>query len=161
DELHAAHMISRPGPLASIKRHDRLAIIRHFADELSSMQDLNVINIVVQKAHHTAGYDVFGMAWMALIQRFENTMSYRNFRGPANADERGMLFPDHTDDKKLTRLLRQMRRYNPIPHHPAYAAAAGPGYRNLLLGRISEDPNFRDSGHSYFVQAADLAAFFL
>ncbi|MGH9915018.1 MAG: DUF3800 domain-containing protein, partial [Pyrinomonadaceae bacterium] len=28
DELHAAHLITKPGDLVSIKRHDRLAIIR-------------------------------------------------------------------------------------------------------------------------------------
>jgi hypothetical protein len=37
----------------------------------------------------------------------------------------------------------------------------GPGYRNLTLARIVEDPNFRESDHSYFVQAVDLVAFLL
>ncbi len=68
-----------------------------------------------------------------------------------------MLFPDHTDDKKLTLLLRRMRRYNPIPSKIEY----GPGLRNTVMTKIIEDPNFRDSGHSYFLQAADLAAFLL
>jgi hypothetical protein len=161
DELHAAHLISRPGPLISIKKYDRLAIIRHFADELAAMSDLSIINVVVKKGTCPVGYSVFEMAWKALIQRFENTMSHRNFAGPANPDERGMLFPDHTDDKKLTRLLREMRRYNPITHDAGYSGMFGPGYRNLFLARISEDPNFRDSTHSYFIQAADLAAFLL
>lgn len=97
------------------------------------------------------------MAEQALIQRFENTMNHRNFPGPGRTDARGMLFPDHTDDKKLVLLLRKMRRYNPVPNQAPY----GPGSRNLQLRRIVEDPSFRDSAHSYFVQAADLAAFLL
>jgi hypothetical protein len=162
DEIHAANLITRPGVLISIPRQERLAIIRHFADELASMTDLNIINVVVDKSRHIGtDYDVFGMAWRVLIQRFENTMSHRNFAGPANPDERGMLFPDHTDDKKLTKLLRQMRRWNPTPHDSGFSATYGSGYRNLALSNLVEDPNFRNSEHSYFIQATDLAAFLL
>lgn len=157
EEIHAAAMISSPGELVRIKRYDRLAIIRAFADELSLMPDFNVLNVVVDKHGKPPDYDVFGMAWKALIQRFENTLSRRNFAGPRNADECGMIFPDHTDDKKLTQLLRQMRRYNPVPNQATF----GPGYRNLTVSRLVEDPNFRDSSHSYFIQAADLVAFLL
>ena len=117
EEFHAARFISRPLPsILRIKRHDRLAMIRAFADELAKMTDVNLINIVVDKQGKPGDYDVFEMAWKVLIQRFENTVSRHNFPGPANADERGAIFCDHTDDKKLTRLLRQMRRYNPVPH---------------------------------------------
>lgn len=121
------------------------------------MGDLNIINIVVDKQGKAADYDVLGMAWKTLIQRFENTLSHRNFSGPANSDERGMVFPDHTEDKKLIQLLRSMRRYNPISNQSQFTS----GYRNLALGNILEDPNFRNSADSYWVQAADLAAFLL
>jgi hypothetical protein len=157
EELHASHLITRPGELRRIPLHFRLEIIRAFAKQLAGMADLNLINVVVHKRSKPPGYDVFGWAWKALIQRFENTLSHRNFSGPANPDERGALFPEHTDDKKLTRLLRRMRRYNPIPNRPQF----GPGYRNLAIGRIIEDPSFRDSAHSFFVQACDLGAFLL
>lgn len=155
DEIHAGRMLTKPGPLVSIPRHQRLAILRFFATELASMPDLNIINIVVDKQGKAPTYDPFEAAWKVLIQRFENTISYRNFRGPANADERGMLFPDHTDDKKLSQLLRRMHQWNPIPN------AVQPGYRNLKLGKIIEDPNFRESHRSHFIQATDLCAFLL
>jgi hypothetical protein len=157
EEIHASAMINSPGPLLRIRRNDRLTIIRSFADEIAALSDVTIINIVVDKASKQAGYDVFEMAWKTLIQRFENTLSRRNFAGPANPDERGMLFPDNTDDKKLRALLRKMRRYNPIPNQATY----GTGYRNVALTAVVEDPNFRDSKHSYFVQAADTAAFLL
>ncbi len=68
-----------------------------------------------------------------------------------------MLFPDHTDDKKLNALLRRMRNYNPILNQAAF----GSGYRNITLRSVIEDANFRDSSHSYFVQAVDVCAFLL
>ena len=47
EELHAATLITSPGSLVRIKKYDRLAIIRAFANELAAMTDLNLINIVV------------------------------------------------------------------------------------------------------------------
>lgn len=157
EEIHAAALINKPGDLVRIPRHQRLTILRDFADKLAGMNGLNIINIVVDKQGKPADYDVFGMAWKALVQRFENTLSHHNFSGPANPDDRGMVFPDHTEDKKLIQLLRAMRRYNPISNQSQF----GTGYRNLTLSNILEDPNFRNSADSYWVQAADLAAFLL
>jgi hypothetical protein len=157
EEFHASAFITRPGNLTRIKRNDRLTMLRAFAGVLAKMTDLSLINVVVDKQGKQAGYDVFGMAWRSLIQRFENTISNHNFPGPANPDERGLIFCDHTDDAKLMSLLRQMHVYNPVPHQDSYGA----GYRNLPLTYVIEDPSFRDSEHSYFVQATDLAAYLL
>lgn len=157
EEFHAAGFLVRPGELARIKRNDRLAMVRAYADKLASLTDMSLINIVVDKDKKNPSFDVFNMAWCALIQRFENTISRHNFPGPSNSDEKGMIFCDHTDDKKLIQLLRQLHRYNPVPNQPIF----GPGYRDLPLTYIIEDPSFRDSLHSYFVQAVDLVAFLL
>ena len=157
EEIHAAAYLTRPGPLVRIKKNDRLTILRFFAKELASMTNFSAINVVIDKEGKPDSYDVFEHAWQALIQRFENTILHRNFPGPMNPDERGLLMPDDTDTKKLQRLLRRMRRYNPIPRQ----AWAGPGYRDLPLTSIVEDPSFRRSVESYFRQAADLIAFLL
>jgi hypothetical protein len=158
EEIHAVRFLNRrPGDLNRIPKHKRLSIIRLFIDELSQIEDVSIINVVVNKQNRPLDYDVFKCAWQALIQRFENTIRHRNFPGPANADERGMIFPDSTDDKKLTKLLRRMRRFNPIPNQ----AHIGSGYRDLALQTVIEDPNFRLSQHSYFIQAADVAAYCL
>ena len=152
EEIHAARFINNPGEVVRIARHDRLTILRHFADEIASTPDVSVINVVVDKATKTPNADVMGIAWQALLQRFENTISHRNFPGPANADDRGIVFPDGQPSKEIRGLLRKMRRYNPIP------SLLG-GSRNLELVRVIEDPVFRDSRDSLLVQAADLCCF--
>lgn|SRR5579862_3582114 len=157
EELHASALINKPGELARIPKHQRLEILRRMADKLASMPEFSLISVIVNKQTKGANYDVFGTAWQRLIQRFENTLSHHNFPGPKNPDDKGMLFPDRTDDKKLVRLLRKMRAYNPIPNQQW----AGPGYRDLLVNYVIEDANFRDSAHSYFVQAVDVAAYLL
>ena len=155
EEIHAARLITKPGNLVRIKRNDRLTIIRWFTGLIASFDDINVLNVVIDKKSKPKDFDVFGMAWKTLIQRFENTLSNRNFRGPVNADDRGLVIPDHTDDKKLKKLMRKLRRYNPIPNR----RELGHGYRDLPIKQIIEDPIFRDSEDSYFIQAADLAAY--
>jgi hypothetical protein len=157
EEIHASEMISRPGSLARIPKHQRLEIIRRHADKLAAMPDVNLVCVVVDKQGKAADYNVFEQAWQTLIQRFENTIANQNFSGPQNADDRGMLFPDHTADKKLNALLRRMRVYNPVPNQASF----GGGYRNLILRSVIEDANFRDSAHSYFVQAVDVSAYLL
>ncbi len=50
-----------------------------------------------------------------------------------------------------------MSAYNPVPNQPHF----GGGYRDLKIRYIVEDPIFRDSSKSLFVQAADVCAFLL
>lgn len=159
DEIHASAMINHPGSLVRIKRNDRLTILREFAEKLASLPEFNIINIVVRKQNKSSEYDVFENAWKTLIQRFENTISYKNFPSPSLVEkESGIIFPDHTHSKKLKELLRKMRHYNPVPHQKNYAST---GFRNMAINTIVEDPNFRDSADSYFIQAADIIAFLL
>ena len=157
EEIHASHMITRPGKLKRIRRNDRLTIIRLFADEIARMSDIRIINIVVDKNNKPPNYDVFSIAWRTLVQRFENTLSAQNFPNSSSPDERGNDSSDNTNNKKLVRLIRQMHKYNPVPNQARF----GLGYRNLAITSTIEDPNFRDSNHSYFVQGADLAAYTL
>jgi hypothetical protein len=109
-----------------------------------------------KKAGKPASYDVFEMAWKVLFQRFHNTMHHGNFPGAHRADF-GMIFPDDTNGKKLTRLVRKMTVYNPIPNQAQY----GQGYRQLPALKIIEDPHPKNSADSYFIQAADACAYFL
>jgi len=155
EEIHSARLITKPGKYSRIKKYRRLEIIRRFTDIIASFNGLNIINVVVDKTNKAITYNVFDNAWAVLIQRFENTIGYNNFPDHHGVDNCGLIICDNTSNKKLRSLLRKMRRYNPIPNKKNY----GTGYRDLKLNYIIEDPNFRDSRYSYFVQVADLAAF--
>lgn len=157
EEIHAGKWLHKPGTVARIAKHNRLAILRAFVNELALMTDFSVVSVLVSKAGKANTYDVFENAWKTLVQRLENTTRARNFHGPSNADERSTIYPDNTDVKKLTMLIRRLRRNNPIPNQPQY----GVGFRNMPLLQVIEDPNFRESDQSYFIQAVDTIAFFL
>jgi len=164
DELHAAEMINKPSKLAPslqrLAKYQRLAIIRHFADAIATLSDVNIINVIVDKrsGRISSKNEIFRRAWYCLFQRFENTIRYQNFPGPKNADDRGVVFPDQTDGRKLKRFLDAMRYRNQL----IVRQASGSFYfKDEPIRVIIEDPILRDSRVSYFVQAADCAAFLL
>lgn len=140
-----------------IPRHDRLQIVRNFATELGKMQDITIINVVIDKQDKDENYPVFEMAWITLIQSFEDAIFKGLLRGHANSDERGMIFPDKGNDDKIRRLLRNLQIYNPIPIHSTH----GVPYQNSKINLIVDDPNIRDSEHSFFIQASDVVAYLL
>jgi hypothetical protein len=164
DEIHAAEMINKPSKLASslqaLSKHERLAIIRHFADQLARLADISIINVVVDKqsGKFSTKDEVFRRAWYVLFQRFENTIQYQNFPGPKNPSERGMVFPDSTDGTKLRKYLNDMRLINRLKIPQRSGAFV---VHDVPIQVIIEDPIMRDSSGSYFVQAADLAVYLL
>lgn len=154
-EIHAAHFIQGP-PVPGMKRHVRLSILRNFLDEIAKMNFISITNVVVNKTNKSGSYDVFTNAWQALFQRFENTLRYGNFPG-AHRNDYGLVLTDATDGLKLQSMVRKMAVYNPVPN----MASFGPGYRNIPILRVIEDPHPKDSKDSYFIQACDTCAYFL
>lgn len=157
EEIHAIEFITRPGNLVRIAKNDRLDILKKCLDWLASHNDISILTVVVDKRGKTG--NIFEIAWERLIQRFENTIQRRNFpNSSASIEERGMLIPDNTDNKKLRTLVRKMRRHNPIPNQRNLFQ--GGGYRNLRLTYVIEDPFMKDSADSYFHQLVDVVAYF-
>lgn len=154
-EIHASEYMRSP-PVAGMPPHVRLAILRNLLDEIAQFPDISITNVVVRKAGKPHTYDVFENAWKVLFQRFENTLKNGNFPGGHRGDH-GIIFTDATNGNALSRLMRRMSVHNPIPNQ----AWVGAGYRLLPITRVIEDPHGMDSGRSYFIQAADVCAYFL
>lgn len=116
EEIHANHFIHRPGNLARIAKSMRLRLLRDVVDFQAGLPHVSILNVLIDKEGKPADYDIFQSAWRALIQRFENTISQRNFAGPRNAQDLGLLVVDQTEEAGLRNLTRKMRVYNPVPN---------------------------------------------
>lgn len=164
EELHAAELIRGDksiGPsLLKLRKHERLAIVRHHADQIAKLDKVRLLSVCLDKELIDAqsSDDVFRKSWYALFQRFENTIRRGNFVGPKEASERGMVFPDQTDAKRLRQYLDEMRMRNPL----ITRGVAGQKFsRDEPIRVLIEDPVCRDSRDSYFMQAVDCAVFLL
>jgi len=151
-EIHSVEMLRKQQ--FDIAKHDRLAILRNYLDELAKMNSISITNIVINKSGKPQTYDIFATAWSTLFQRFENTLTHGNFPGGYKRSF-GTVFTDATAGKRLTQIMRKMSAYNPIPHR------GGLGYRNIPILRIIEDPSERNSVASLPIQACDVVAYFL
>lgn len=156
EEIHAIKFINKPGELKRIPRNDRLDILKQCIDWLAVHPDVSVISVVVDKRNKSG--EIFELAWERLIQRFENTIQKKNFPGSSPIEERGMILPDNTDNKKLKNLVRKMRRYNFVPN---IQSLYGQGYRSMALSYVIEDPFLKDSADSYFHQMVDVVVYFV
>jgi hypothetical protein len=94
EEIHSAAFIHKPGELQRIAKSIRLHILGRVLAFEARMDDFNVINVVVDKQGKENNFDVFDHAWKFLFQRFHNTIINKNFRGPKNPDERGLVIVD-------------------------------------------------------------------
>jgi len=156
EEIHALHFIHNPRELARIPKHIRLRILRDVIDFEATLNSISILNVAVYKIGKPSNYEVFKIAWTALLQRFHNTVEKGNFPGQKNRHDYGIVIADQTDEPKLRRLARRIRKYNPVP-----SKYSGGGYRDIHLTTLIEDPVHRNSLHSYFVQLADVNAYFL
>lgn len=154
EEIHCTNFINKPGELVRIKRNDRIDILKKCIDWLNNQPDINIFSVVVDKNGRTD--DIFELAWNALLMRFENTIRHKNFVGPQNADDRGIVLSDNTDGEKLRKLIRRMRHFNVTPNRKDLYIG---GSRNLKIEYIIEDPILRDSQVSFLHQMNDVVAY--
>lgn len=148
-ELHATEFLSgrgSGGKNSKLTRHKRAQVFH------KSFQ-------VIEWLHKEAGVTVFNVAnnddnqfraFERLLNRIDRTMQSR--------DSYCHLVCDQGKERQYTQLVRKMRVHNPIPSK--YGSwGDGKSSKNLPLQRIIEDPQFKESDKSYFIQLADFVAF--
>jgi hypothetical protein len=75
-------------------------------------------------------------------------------------NSQAILIFDEGKEKQITGMLRRMAVFNPIPSRFS-VWPDGTANRNIAVLKIIEDPIFRPSHRSYFLQCADHMAFTL
>jgi len=129
-------------------RKTRMDIYKDILNWESTMP-ISTFSIAVNKSQvMSKGWsDAMYCAWNFALNRLHVKCS------PQNDDERFSVFSDEGHAMKVIKWVRTMRRFNHVPSH------YGPISLPFRIERVIEDPSFRDSKHSYFVQIADLNAY--
>jgi Protein of unknown function (DUF3800) len=90
---------------------------------------------------------------------FERLLNRINRAADAR-DGYALIVCDRGKEASYTRLVRKMGVYNPIPSQLG-AWPEGTATRNIPIERILEDPVFKASERSYFIQLVDFCAYAL
>ena len=143
-EFHATEFVAGRGRLGGqvVGKYRRSRIFREAMELLNGMEDVKIFNVC-----HAARQE---WALERLVTRIQRTME--------TWDSYATLILDEGKEAEITRLLRKMGVYNPVPH---WVGVGRQETRNLVLSRILEDPVFKQSDRSYFVQMADFVAYAL
>jgi hypothetical protein len=146
-ELHAWKLLAGKGRLGTkvVPKAGRHAIFNEGLSLVARLPGAQVINAVFDK-----GLDE--LAYERVLNRINRTMQAWGTYA--------ILFWDQGKEAQHRRLTRQMRVFNPIPS--AFGIwDSGNLTKNIPLDRIIEDPVFKDSQQSYFVQLTDFCAYAL
>ncbi|MBZ9748207.1 DUF3800 domain-containing protein [Mesorhizobium sp. CO1-1-7] len=148
-ELHANQFLSGRGSLGTlntISRHKRAQIFHtSFAvTEWLLGFDARVFNVCLNN-------DRQDWAFERLLNRINRTMhSWGSY---------AHLICDEGKEEHYTKMVRRMRVFNPIPSNRGIWDDTGALTRNITLDRIIEDPQFKSSARSYFIQQCDFVAY--
>lgn len=184
-EIHAYELVSGRGNISTavVTKHDRSKIFEGLLKLVASLPNVMVINICLERAGRA---DTELEAWDRLLNRIERTLLELERREfplrekliallPANFGEaardamamrlnayraRALVVADQGREGHITRRFRKMHAFNPIPSQFGEWPGALKS-KNIPVERVIEDPVFKASHQSYFIQLADCVAFSL
>jgi len=182
-EIHAHELVAGRGRIADrvIGKHARSRIFHGLLRLVSEMPDVLLFNVCLEVVGRR---DPQLDAWDRLLNRIERTLRAAeqkelrkckellaslppNATAPGDALQvrllhyapRAMIFADEGRELEITRVCRKMAVFNPVPSQ--FGGWSGRATRNIPLERIIEDPVFKPSHHSFFIQLADCVSFAL
>ena len=147
-EFHAWKFVSGRGQIADriIPKGRRAEIFKETLDHVAKMPGLTIMNATFPHKSDEQAFEY-------LLNRINMNMM--------KSDSRAVIISDKGKEAKYTRLARKMHVYNPIPSNQGAWADTGKSTKNIPIDRIIEDPFFKDSDQSYFIQLADFCAYAL
>ena len=184
-EIHAHEFVSGRGRVSPmvISKYERSRVFEGLLRLVASLPNVMIINICLDVAgRKNPQLD----AWDRLLNRVERTLLEIERRelplrkrlvatlpdqfpdaargcleSRLNAyRSRALIFADQGRETEITRALRKMNVFNPIPSQ--FGAWTGElKTKNMPVERIIEDPVFKQSHQSYMIQLADCVAFSL
>jgi Protein of unknown function (DUF3800) len=184
-EIHAHEFVSGRGRISNtlVTKHDRSRIFEGLLNLVASLPNVMVINVCLDT---TGRADTELAAWDRLLNRIERTLLEMerkelplrrellsqlpqglsdalrgSFATRLNSYRaRALIFADEGREAEITKTLRKMHAFNPIPSQFGEWPGVGKA-KNIPVERVIEDPVFKASHQSYFIQLADCVAFSL
>lgn len=149
-EMHATDFLSgrnTGGKIAHLSRHKRSQIFHKYIEVVEYMEKFGV-----RTFHVCTTNDDQYQAFERLLNRINRTM--------LAWDSYAHLVCDNGKERQYTQMVRKMRVHNPIPSNRG-KWDKGSSTKNIPIERIIEDPQFKNSERSYFIQTADFLAYSL
>jgi hypothetical protein len=184
-EVHARDLVSGRGRLSktAIGKWERSRIFLGMLKLAATLPSARLINICLPAGSTS---DTQLAAWDRLLNRIERTMlemerteipkrktliaKVRSAVSKEDCDEMekrllsyapcAVLIADEGREHEIRTTLRRMHVFNPIPSQFGSWGAAG-STKNIPTRHVIEDPIFRRSADSYFLQVVDCVAFAL
>ena len=142
-EIHSTEFVGGRGqPITNRDKNYRAKLFNSFIKEIENLPHIRIINgITIDKRRHEKLFKYF-------VTRINNTLQKHNAYG--------ILICDEGDESKLISMVRRLKKENQI--WSCYSLGES---RSCPLDHIIEDPLFKTSKSSYFIQMADMIAFSL
>lgn len=147
-ELHAWKFVSGRGQISNrtVTKYERAGIFGQTLDLMTQLPGAQLFNAAFPKAGQAIAFE-------RLLNRVNRALQGWN--------SHGVLICDQGNEAAFTRLVRRMGVYNPVPSRRGVWEDTGSTWKNMPIDRIIEDPFFKASDQSYFIQLCDFAAYAL
>jgi hypothetical protein len=152
-EFHATDFVSGRGRIApkAIAKWHRCNIFKESMQVFSALDGAEVISGIWPRAGRSLN-DIHVQAFSRIQERLQ--------RRSVAQDSQMLVVADEGKEKELRKVARLSKVWNPVGSRYGHWED-GSTYKNIPNDRLLEDPFFKPSDQSYFLQAADFIAFAL